>query len=102
MKRKIKTVSLVIISILLVCGIFAIVDYNRALSGHKPLFMITESGLQAFETKIDGKKDLENGAELYQGLGYQILVCNGEFNTLMSLNGITCQKEVNFAPFKVF
>lgn len=94
MKKKVKIILIVIASIVVLCVMFAIVDYNRTLNGKKPMFMLLSYSFSSFDVEVAGEESHTENTEglsytVYSGLGYKIAVCDG------------CENPVNFMPFGI-
>ncbi len=82
MKKNLKIILIILAIVLVVSNIFAFIDYNRALKGKKPIFVINAGGFSGFDVEIVGAGDNETETQTnsynfqeYKGLGYKILTC---------------------------
>lgn len=72
-------VSIIIVSIVALCTIFGVVDYFRATSGKKPIFIYNTVNASTFDVSVAGLEDIvlpsKEGATYY-GIGYTVSICD--------------------------
>ena len=71
--------SIIIVSIVVLCTIFGIVDYFRATSGKKPIFIYHTTNVSTFDVEMAGFENValpsRDGATYY-GIGYTVSICD--------------------------
>jgi hypothetical protein len=103
-KKFIKRISLIILIPLILCTVFGIVDYFRAINGKKPIFIYRTVNVSNFDSEVGivgnfilpSKEDVKNvglGSDAivfedivlpskegatYYGIGYSVSICDNE------------------------
>lgn len=72
-------ILIVIVSSLILCTIFGVVDYFRATSGKKPIFIYHTINVQSFDVAIAEFEDTiftRGYSATYYGIGYTVSICD--------------------------
>lgn len=80
-KKIILIILIVIASIVILGTIFGIVDYFRARSGKKPIFIYHTVNVTSFDVMVEGFEDTASSnikSAEYYGIGYKITTCDIE------------------------
>lgn len=93
MKKILKVIGIVLLSLVLLGVVFGTIDYIRAKNNKVPIFSFRSYGFSEEEVYVeDGNSEYSGvryGATEYYGLGYKIVVC------------YSCNKDVYFMPLYI-
>lgn len=81
-KRKFIFIILIVMASIVILGtIFGFVDYFRAKSGKKPIFIYHATNVSYFDVQVAGFEDtasLNKTSAVYYGVGYNVSICDNE------------------------
>ncbi len=80
-KKFLLIILITIASIVILVTIFGLIDYFRAKSGKKPIFIYHTSNITYYDVQVAGTEDmtsLNKTGAVYYGLGYNVLICDND------------------------